>query len=602
MANPKIEVEIGARITELDRKLDQVDNKLNQTGKSFKKLNEFAVGALQGIAAAFTIGAVVDFGRAVLDTTAKFQKFSAVLTNTLGSNSAAKIALNEIVDFASKTPFQVDEITGAFVKLANQGFRPTVDQLRSLGDLSASVGASFDQVAEAIIDAQVGEFERLKAFGIRASKEGDNVTFTFKNVETTVKATSSSIRDYILSLGELNGVAGATAAISATVGGQISNLEDNITKLKAAIGDQSSGVFAASLDWLNSFVETATLAAKSVAQIREEASLSKIGAVIESNRKSVIELGKAYQEIDPNLTEQAALAKAIAEVSRSYRKAAEFGEEFRNQQYTLNELEQIIEGFNGLSIELLNVSNSNKNAALSQEEYNKFLDEAIKKAYEYETAQLALIKLQRQLDPNLSLQRAASQLTGREGENVFTRGIVDVGVELPDFPPIKEIADTYTEGLGKIKLSVEDLSQAFAGLGSLIGSAFNNPQLGNFLGQFAKFVGEVVAGAFAVAKANAVAGATQSSLFSGPAAAFTLPAFIASAVGLVASAFAGLKGFNGSGRGRSVTGVGVGAQTFGGSGLESSFINGLEVTGLIEVDGTKLLIALENATKKRNRG
>jgi DNA repair exonuclease SbcCD ATPase subunit len=107
--------------------------------------------------------------------------------------------------------------------------------------------------------------------------------------------------------------------------------------------------------------------------------------------------------------------------------------------------------------------------------------------------------------------------------------------------------------LDKNILKVEDLAQAFTGLGSVIGRAFNNPQLGTFLGQFAQFVAKIVAGSFAVAKANAVAGATQSSLFTGPAAAFTLPAFIASSVGLVASAFAALGNFGGGGGGGSVS-------------------------------------------------
>lgn len=109
------------------------------------------------------------------------------------------------------------------------------------------------------------------------------------------------------------------------------------------------------------------------------------------------------------------------------------------------------------------------------------------------------------------------------------------------------------------KLKVEDLSQAFTGLGAVIGKAFNNPQFGTFIGQFAQFVTKIVAGAFAVSKANAVAGATQSSLFTGPAAAFTLPAFIAGAVGLVASAFAGIGGGGSRGGGGSIGAASSGA-------------------------------------------
>src|SRR5690606_36201090 len=110
---------------------------------------------------------------------AQYQRMSAVLTS-LGSRSQAQQALRMLEQFAAKTPFQVDKLTESYVKLVNQGFRPTQDELRKLGDLSASVGKDFDQLTEAIIDAQTGEFERLKEFGIRAQKEGDIVIFTFK--------------------------------------------------------------------------------------------------------------------------------------------------------------------------------------------------------------------------------------------------------------------------------------------------------------------------------------------------------------------------------------------------------------------------------------
>ena len=224
MANPRIEVEIGAKIQEFEKKFNEIEKQLDKSGKQFSKLNEFATGALQGIAAAFTVGAVVNFGKAVLDTTAKFQKFEAVLRTTLGSDSAATEALQNIKQFATTTPFAVDEVTGAFIKLANQGFTPTVSELTKLGDLAASTGKSFDQLAEAIIDAQVGEFERLKEFGVRAKVSGDQVTFTFKGVETQVKNTSQAIQSYVLGLGEAEGVTGSMAGISQTLGGKISEL------------------------------------------------------------------------------------------------------------------------------------------------------------------------------------------------------------------------------------------------------------------------------------------------------------------------------------------------------------------------------------------
>ena len=191
----------------------------------------------------------------VIQTRAEFQKFEAVLTNTLGSKALAEQTLTRIQDFASKTPFSVAELTASFVKLANAGFKPTNAELTKLGDLAASQGKSFDQLTEAVIDAQTGEFERLKEFGIRAKTVGDNVTLSFKGQEVVVnKFNQGALRDAIVGFGDLEGVAGGMAAISDTLGGKISNLGDNFDAFFNNLGESSEGVFAAVLDGFNALL------------------------------------------------------------------------------------------------------------------------------------------------------------------------------------------------------------------------------------------------------------------------------------------------------------------------------------------------------------
>lgn len=224
------------------------------------KFNEKMADISTGIAAAFSVGAVIGFGKRIIETRAEFQKFEAVLTNTLGSKSLAQSALTMIQDVAAKTPFSVQELTASFVKLANQGFQPTSKEIVKLGDLAASQGKSFDQLTEGIIDAQTGEFERLKEFGIRASKEGNNVKFTFKGVETQVKNNSKAIQQYVLGLGELQGVAGGMAAISDTLGGKISNLGDGFDAFFNNLGQNTEGVFGSVLDSFNEFLGMANQA------------------------------------------------------------------------------------------------------------------------------------------------------------------------------------------------------------------------------------------------------------------------------------------------------------------------------------------------------
>jgi hypothetical protein len=252
MANEKLIVELSAQIQGLKAGLDNAtkeigkfntatNNAAKNTQKDFNQIGASANQLGSVLAGAFTVGALVSFGRSVVETTAKFETMAAVLTNTLGSASQAQLAMNMITKFAAETPFSVEELTGAFVKLANQGFKPSYDEMRKLGDLASSTGKSFGQLAEAILDAQTGEFERLKEFGVKASVAGDKVTFTFKEVATTVKNTSSSIQQYLLGLGDIEGVSGAAAAISKTLQGRISNLGDAWTTFMKNLGDANTG-------------------------------------------------------------------------------------------------------------------------------------------------------------------------------------------------------------------------------------------------------------------------------------------------------------------------------------------------------------------------
>ncbi len=228
-----------AQIQLLDAKLKAIDNSVGQNQRSVGKYSL----ALQGLGekiqlfiAGLGIQQLFSFGKEIINTRAEFQKYEIVLENSLGSQRKAAEALGMIEEFAAKTPFSVAELTASYIKLVNQGFKPTQKELTKLGDLASSTGKSFDQLTEAIIDAGTFEFERLKEFGIRAKKEGDNITFTFKNQETTVKATNESIRAYILSLGELPGVLGANEKIAQGLTGQISNLGDAWDGLKNTIG------------------------------------------------------------------------------------------------------------------------------------------------------------------------------------------------------------------------------------------------------------------------------------------------------------------------------------------------------------------------------
>jgi hypothetical protein len=278
----KLNVDIVAQLKEFNKAMTDIKSEVDEVNQKVGKGNSESTKSTNALSSAFgnlgkTLGGLfaadmlLSFGKAVVETTAEFQKMEAVLTTTLGSKSAAQVAMTQIVEFASKTPFQVNELTDSFVKLANRGFTPTLAQMNALGDLASSTGKSFDQLTEAALDAMTGEFERLKEFGIRAKSEGDKVAFTFKGVTTEVEKTDEAIKDYLISLGNAEGVSGSMAAISETVGGQISNLQDNFSQLQLAIGSSSSGLISAVLQLSNTIVGDLVTSLNSVNTVAQAA-------------------------------------------------------------------------------------------------------------------------------------------------------------------------------------------------------------------------------------------------------------------------------------------------------------------------------------------
>jgi hypothetical protein len=240
MANTigELNVEIGAKLDKLEAGLNRMEKSIEKAGKNSEKTASQSFERISGIiAGAFSVQAISGFVRKVIEVRSEFERYESVLSNTLGSEARAGLILREIQDFASSTPFQLNELSGAFVKLTNYGLQPSMEAMRQYGDLASAVGKDFDQLAEAVADATTGEFERLKEFGIRASKQGDKVTFTFKEQATEVALTADAIEGYITSLGDLEGVQGSMAVQMQTLGGNVSNLTDNYNKLLTAIGN-----------------------------------------------------------------------------------------------------------------------------------------------------------------------------------------------------------------------------------------------------------------------------------------------------------------------------------------------------------------------------
>ena len=247
----KLVVKLEAESSRLVKQLDTSDKRLkkweNKTSKSVEKVKK----AFIGLASVATITIAT---KKVFETVAAFEKLEASLKTVTGSSEKAATAMSMIRDFTTETPFQVQEVTNAFIKLKALGLTPSEAALKSYGNTASALGKSLNQMIEAVADAATGEFERLKEFGIKAKSQGDNVTFTFQGVAKTVRKNAKEIEGYLKGIGDVQ-FAGAMSEQMGTISGKTSNLTDKIDNFSILLGKAGlTQIFKDVIDSMSGFV------------------------------------------------------------------------------------------------------------------------------------------------------------------------------------------------------------------------------------------------------------------------------------------------------------------------------------------------------------
>lgn len=155
----------------------------------------------------------------------KVDVMQASLITMTGSAENASKAFAILQQFAKDTPYGLQQAVDGFTKLTALGLEPSIEALTSYGNTAAAMGKDLNQMIEAVADASTGEFERLKEFGIKASQEGNKVSFTFNGVTTTIGKNAKEIQGYLLDLGNTK-FSGAMEERAKTLDGAISSLGD----------------------------------------------------------------------------------------------------------------------------------------------------------------------------------------------------------------------------------------------------------------------------------------------------------------------------------------------------------------------------------------
>lgn len=149
--------EIRAQKAQINAATKAINSYADKANTAFKRVTAVAAGVTAALgAAAIKTG----FSEALDLEGYKMQ----LETATKDTQRAAEL-MQYAIDLANKTPFEGGQLVEAAAKFESMGMSAE-KWLTKAGDMAAATNKDYDQAVEALIDAQAGELERLKEFGI----------------------------------------------------------------------------------------------------------------------------------------------------------------------------------------------------------------------------------------------------------------------------------------------------------------------------------------------------------------------------------------------------------------------------------------------------
>lgn len=144
------------------KKQGSFDKTFSSISKSVKSLTK----TVAGVAATYVSAkALADVGKSALESASGLEGYRSTLNVVLKDQQKAAKMMAWAVEFANKTPFETDSVVEATVRLQSYGIEAQ-KVMTQIGDMAGVMNKGLMQAVEAVADAQTGELERLKEFGI----------------------------------------------------------------------------------------------------------------------------------------------------------------------------------------------------------------------------------------------------------------------------------------------------------------------------------------------------------------------------------------------------------------------------------------------------
>lgn len=301
--------------------LGKLDKSLKKSGTSGEKTTKKLSGSFDKLKkSVFTMrSAFVALGAALVlkkfvQVGSTFEQLRIQLKTVTGSSRQAEKAFKDIQDLAVSTPFQVENLTTAFIRLKSIGIEPTTELMRTFGDVAAGLGRDVTDFTRAAVGAAFGETEALKGFGIAAKVEGEKINLIFKGVTTEVNKDVDSIIGALVKIGKEN-FAGAAQAQVNSFAGAMSNLADEVSALLDLIA--RTGILKTFADGIRAIASTANLAKEAIKGLQSQLSREDAIAQIRAEIKEQEKLLKAAKASDAAMKRDGGFGKAAAEFTEA---------------------------------------------------------------------------------------------------------------------------------------------------------------------------------------------------------------------------------------------------------------------------------------------
>ena len=278
--------------------------------------------------------AIYSVGKSAVSAAAQVEKYSATLETMLGSKAAARDRMQEYMDIAKTTPFELTQVVEAGNQLQALG-RYSEETLTMLGDLAAASGKPLEQVLNAyakMASGQKGIAVDMFRDLLITTDDWTKATGKGKKASGEMLATSEELIASLPKIMKSKGFFGLMAKQAETTEGKISNLQDAAFSLRAALGERLApsvkSVVGTLEEWTSSLEKNIRIPVEEKIA-KEQAMLNiLVGRLIESNdneqeRGNIIaQLKRGYpdflQKIDAEKATTEQLREALSKTNKEY--------------------------------------------------------------------------------------------------------------------------------------------------------------------------------------------------------------------------------------------------------------------------------------------